>query len=396
VNWYCQLAGGVTTVLQPGSANSIGGQSQTTKVRWGVAHPDQMHFEGAIPGIKFALGENPRSVNWDAATGQYPRTRMGVEMLIRDRFTAAKEYAADSKHRRDFELEALAEILAGTRLVHAHSYRQDEMVMLATVADEFNFKLGTYTHALEGYKIADFVKKHAIGASGFTDWWAYKVEVQDAIPFAFLLMHRGPASPSRSTATATSSPASTPRRARRSVRPARRRHPQEEALKMVTLNPAIQLKVDNRVGTIEAGKDADLVVWTANPLSSFARAERTFVDGRELFSLEKDKELRARNSAERTRLIQKLLSGDKKKKADGDKDGDAPAAAPAGGRRRRGPGVDTRPTPPSDDYAGATSVIDDLEDERADLRRFYMELMTSGKDPRFAPGVCGCGQLHAY
>ncbi len=399
VNWYRQLAGGVTTVLQlHGSANSIGGQSQTTKVRWGVAHPDQMHFEGAIPGIKFALGENPRSVNWDAATGQYPRTRMGVEMLIRDRFTAAKEYAADSKHRRDFELEALAEILAGTRLVHAHSYRQDEMVMLATVADEFNFKLGTYTHALEGYKIADFVKKHAIGASGFTDWWAYKVEVQDAIPFAFPLMHKAGVtvsfnSDSNELARRLNSEAGKAIKYGQLVGGIS----QEEALKMVTLNPAIQLKVDNRVGTIEAGKDADLVVWTANPLSSFARAERTFVDGRELFSLEKDKELRARNSAERTRLIQKLLSGDKKKKADGDKDGDAPAAAPAGGRRRRGPGVDTRPTPPSDDYAGATSVIDDLsEDERADLRRFYMELMTSGKDPRFAPGVCGCGQLHAY
>lgn len=399
VNWYRQLAGGVTAVLQlHGSANSIGGQSQTTKVRWGVAHPDDMHFEGAIPGIKFALGENPRSVNWDAATGQYPRTRMGVEMLIRDRFTAAKEYAANPKHRRDLELEALAEIMAGTRLVHAHSYRQDEMVMLATVADDFKFKLGTYTHALEGYKIADFVKKHAIGASGFTDWWAYKVEVQDAIPFAFPLMHKAGVtvsfnSDSNELARRLNSEAGKAIKYGQLVGGIS----QEEALKMVTLNPAIQLKVDSRVGTIEAGKDADLVVWTANPLSSFARAERTFVDGRELFSLEKDKELRAKNSAERTRLIQKLLSGDKKKKADGDKEGDAPAAAPAGGRRRRGPGVDTRPTPPSDNYAGATSVIDDLsEEERADLRRFYMELMTSGKDPRFAPGVCGCGQLHAY
>ncbi|HEX2836907.1 MAG TPA: amidohydrolase family protein [Phycisphaerales bacterium] len=400
VNWYRQLAGGVTAVLQlHGSANSIGGQSQTTKVRWGVQHPDDMHFEGAIPGIKFALGENPRSVNWDAATGQYPRTRMGVEMLIRDRFTAAKEYAADAKHRRDLELEALADILAGTRLVHAHSYRQDEMVMLATVAGEFNFKLGTYTHALEGYKVADFVKKHAIGASGFTDWWAYKVEVQDAIPFAFPLMHKAGVtvsfnSDSNELARRLNSEAGKAIKYGQLVGGIS----QEEALKMVTLNPAIQLKVENRVGTIEAGKDADLVVWTANPLSSFARAERTFVDGRELFSLEKDKELRARNSAERTRLIQKLLSGDKKKKADGDKPSeDAPAAAPAGGRRRRGPGVDTRPTPPSDEYAGATSVIDDLsEEERAELRRFYMELMTSGKDPRFAPGVCGCGQLHAY
>ncbi len=392
VNWYRQLAGGVTSVLQlHGSANAIGGQSQTTKLRWGVAHPDDMHFEGAIPGIKFALGENPRSVNWDANTGQYPRTRMGVEMLIRDRFTAAREYAANPNHRRDLELEALAEILAGQRLVHCHSYRQDEMVMLATVADDFHFKLGTYTHALEGYKIADFVKTHAIGASGFTDWWAYKVEVQDAIPYAFPLMHKA--------GVVVSFNSDSNELARRLNAEAGKAVKygdlvggisQEEALKMVTLNPAKQLKIDNRVGTIEVGKDADLVVWSTIPLSSFARAERTFVDGREEFSLEKDKELRAKNAAERARLIQKLVAGDKKKKPDADEKKDE-GGPPAGeGRRRRRPPNET-------DYAGSTSFLDEMTDqERAQVRQFYLDLQTSGKDPRFAPGVCGCGQLHTY
>jgi ubiquitin len=275
------------------------------------------------------------------------------------------------------------------------------MVMLANVAGEFGFTIGTYTHALEGYKVADFVREHSLGASGFTDWWAYKVEVQDAIPHAFPLMHKAGV-----TVSFNSDSNEMARRLNSEAGKAIKYGDlvggisQEEALKMVTLNPAKQLKIDGRVGTIEPGKDADVVVWTANPLSSFARAERTFVDGREMFSLSRDAELRAKNASERTRLIQKLLAGDKKKKGDDAKEGDGSSSGPPASGRRRRPGTDTRPTaPPQDDgdYAGAATSIDELTDaKRAQLRQFYLDLQTSGKDARFMPGVCGCGQFHAY
>jgi len=190
ISWYRQLACGVTTVNSlHGSANPIGGQSQTNKVRWGVAHPDDMHFGGAKPGIKFALGENVKQSNWgDDYKTRYPQTRMGVEAIMRDRFFAAREYA--KKHDAvDLELEALAEILSGDRLIHCHSYRQDEILMLARIARDFKFRIGTYQHILEGYKVTDAIKAHAIGASAFSDWWAYKVEVQDAIPYNGPIMH---------------------------------------------------------------------------------------------------------------------------------------------------------------------------------------------------------------
>jgi imidazolonepropionase-like amidohydrolase len=394
VNWYRQLAGGVTSVLSlHGSANAIGGQSQVNKLRWGCARPEDMHMQGAIAGIKFALGENPRSVNWDAQTTQYPRSRMGVEMLIRDRFTAAREYAAaraDTNTRRDLELEALAEILAGTRLVHCHSYRQDEMVMLAHVAQEFGFTIGTYTHALEGYKVADYVRDHALGASGFADWWAFKVEVQDAIPYAFPIMHKVGV-----TASFNSDSNELARRLNLEAAKAVKYGEgvggisPEEAWKFVTLNPAKQLKIESRVGALKEGMDADVVVWSADPLSTYARVERTYVDGRELFSLAADAQARARNASERTRLIQKLLT-EGKKKPDADKS-ESPAG-PARARRR----------PPSDDgeaheleYAGAISELDALSaDQRQQLREIYIQMLQSGRDPRFAPGVCGCGTLH--
>ena len=394
VNWYRQLAGGVTTVLSlHGSANAIGGQSQTNKLRWGCAVPDDMHFEGAIPGIKFALGENPRSVNWDAGTGQYPRSRMGVEKLIRDRFTAAKEYAAvngpfasdlepaknqdnpfPSPHvtalplRRDLELEALAEILAGQRLIHCHSYRQDEIVMLTQVARDFNFKIGTFQHVLEGYKVADYVRDYSGGGSGFSDWWAFKVEVQDAIPAGFPLMHKVGAvasfnSDSNSLARHLNVEAGKAIKYGREVggiEPA-------DALKFVTLNPAKQLRIDNRVGAIAPGLDADIAVWNGNPMSTFSRCERTFVDGRELFSLEQDAKHRATITAERQRLIAKLLDY-KKKNPDDKKDGD----------KKDEP---TKPTDFSDQQLAA-------------IRARQLEIMRSGRDPFYAPGVCGCGVMH--
>ncbi|MFM9994909.1 MAG: amidohydrolase family protein [Phycisphaerales bacterium] len=385
INWYRQLAGGITTVNNlHGSANPIGGQNCVNKARWGVLHPDDMHFEGAKPGIKFALGENVKQSNWDAAERtRYPQTRMGVESIIRDRFVAAKEYAAARSGgsleaaavRRDLELDALAEILAGDRLVHCHSYRQDEILMLARLAQEFGFTIGTFQHNLEGYKVADAVRDSALGASLFSDWWNYKVEVQDAIPQAGPIMWE--------VGNVVSYNSDSDELARRmnveagkavkygGLKP-------EEALKFVTINPAIQLAVDGRVGSLEAGKDADVAIWSGPPLSSLSRCEATFVDGRELFSLEQDKKHRATIAGERRRLIQKLLAdsagGRPEGRPEGGRDGEA---GPPGGRRR-----------PTDDLDPRADYY------RAQLREHYLDMMRRGLDPETHKcGDCGMSVL---
>lgn len=308
INWYRQLAGGVTTVNNMhGSANPIGGQTQTNKVRWGAVHPDDMHLQGAKPGIKFALGENVKQSNWQSPRTRYPQSRMGVETLIRDRFFAAKEYARANNPRRDLELEALAEILAGERLVHCHSYRQDEILMLCRVAEDFGFKIGTFQHGLEVYKVAEAVRDNAIGASLFSDWWAYKVEVQDAIAQA------GPLQTEVGVLTSYNSDSDELARrmhveAAKAYKYSDGRLSKEDALKFVTINPAIQLGIDNRIGSIEVGKDADLAIWSGDPLSSFSMCEATWIDGREYFSIERDAQLRAQNAEHRSRITQKILT----------------------------------------------------------------------------------------
>jgi imidazolonepropionase-like amidohydrolase len=333
VNWYRQLAGGVTAVnTLHGSANAIGGHNAITKLRWGDPNPLGMKMTEAPAGIKFALGENPKRGNsGDGSTFRYPQTRMGVEAQIRDRFHAAKEYAAarakDPAHPRDLELDALAEVLAGTRLVHAHSYRQDEILMLGHVARDFNFTIGTYQHILEGYKVAEVLKAHSGGASGFSDWWAFKVEVQDAIPFAFPLMHKvGVLCSFNSDDTEMARRLNT--EAAKAVKYGNLTD--EEALAFVTLNAAKQMKIDAFVGSIEVGKQADLTLWSGHPLSSLSRVHRTWVDGVERFSLERDASLRARNAADRERILQKLLK-DKTDRPSGSGSG------PRSGGRRRGP-----------------------------------------------------------
>jgi imidazolonepropionase-like amidohydrolase len=424
INWYRQLAGGVTTVNNlHGSANAIGGQNQVNKLRWGAAHPDDMHFAGAKPGIKFALGENPRQANsGDGGGDRYPATRMGVEMLIRDRFTAAKDYASrhegtearrhegkslsrgDSSStsslrasvpsslsdRRDLELEALSEILKGDRLVHCHSYRQDEIVMLCNVAKDFGFKIGTFQHILEGYKVADYVKNYSGGGSAFSDWWAYKIEVQDAIPQGPPLMHE--------VGAVVSYNSDSDEMARRlNVEAAKAvkygNLSEEEALKFVTLNPAKQLQIDKQVGSLEVGKDADFVIWSGNPLSSLSRCEQTWIDGKKYFSLEDDAKERAKITAERTRLIQKVLTEGKKKKARGDKDGkdgekgegDKADARPDGPRPEGGPpeGRRGRRRPPNE--------VDQYENQYSDealLRAYYEDLNNRGYDPNTTtPGL---------
>ncbi len=312
ISWYRQLACGVTTVNSlHGSANPIGGQSQTNKVRWGVRHPDDMHFEGAKPGIKFALGENVKQSNWgDDYRTRYPQTRMGVEAIMRDRFFAARDYAR-SHDKVDLELEALAEILSGERLIHCHSYRQDEILMLTRIARDFGFRIGTFQHVLEGYKVADAIKLHAIGASAFSDWWAYKVEVQDAIPYNGPIMHEAGV-----LVSFNSDSDELVRRLHLEAAKAVKYGGLEpsEALKFVTINPAIQLGIGKRVGSLEAGKDADLAIWNASPLSVYTRCQATWIDGREYYSTKLDQQHRTWITSERERLIQKILTSPKTKR----------------------------------------------------------------------------------
>ncbi|MBL8306041.1 MAG: amidohydrolase family protein, partial [Rubrivivax sp.] len=309
IDLYRQLAGGLTTAnLLHGSANAIGGQSQVIKLRWG-ASADGLRFEGAQPAIKFALGENVK--NW----GPRPATRMGTEQLLRDRFLAAQEYAAAwrahraspkavPEPRRELQLETLVEILERRRAVHIHSYRADEILMFVRLAQELNIEVAAFQHVLEGYKVADAIASIGAGGSTFSDWWNYKMEVTDAIPFNGALMHRA--------GVLTSFNSDDGELARRMNTEAAKamkygRLSETEALALVTINPARQLRVDARTGSLEAGKDADFVIWNAHPLSTYAKAEQTWIDGRRYFDLETDRRLREEAAAERARLVTAVL-----------------------------------------------------------------------------------------
>ena len=319
---YRELAGGLTTInILHGSANPIGGQNAVIKLRWG-GNADDMLFEGAKPGVKFALGENVKQSNWgDDYRTRYPQTRMGVEQIMRDRFLAAQEYQAEWENykkkkgvippRRDLELEALAEVLDGERLVHSHSYRQDEILMLVRIADDFGFQIGTFQHVLEGYKIAEALATHGAGASTFSDWWAYKFEVYDAIPHNGALMYEAGV-----LVSFNSDSNELARRMNLEAAKAVRYGgvPESDALKFVTLNPAIQLRIDDRVGSLEEGKDGDFVLWSGSPLSTYSICEQTWIDGRKYFDIETDKQMREQVMAERSRLVQLVLGGDDKSK----------------------------------------------------------------------------------
>jgi imidazolonepropionase-like amidohydrolase len=328
VQIYRQLAGGVTTAnILHGSANTIGGQNQVVKFRWG-ALPEEMKFAGAPPGIKFALGENVKQSNWgDQFKSRYPQTRMGVEQLVRDAFRAARDYrrrqsewkekAAGLPPRIDLELEALAEVLEGKRLIHCHSYRQDEILAFLRTCEDFDVKVGTLQHILEGYKLADVLARHGVGASSFSDWWAYKYEVLDAIPHNGALMHQA--------GVVVSFNSDDPELARRLNLEAAKavRYgdvPPAEALKFVTLNPAKQLGIDKWVGSLEVGKDADLAVWSAPPLSSYTRCEQTWIDGRKYFDRGDEARRRGRFNEMRAALIQRVLaSGEEPEGLDDDR-----------------------------------------------------------------------------
>ncbi len=335
INWYRQLAGGLTVSnTLHGSANPIGGRNQVNKIRWGARYPEDFHLKGAKPGIKFALGENVKR-----RVGRYPDTRMGVQTLMRDRFLAAREYLearrapGGERIRRDLELDALSEILEGKRLIHCHSYRQDEILMMCRIAEEFGFKIGTFQHVLEGYKIAEAIKEFAIGASGFSDWWAYKVEVQDAIPYSGAIMHNAGV-----LVSFNSDDSELARRLNLEAAKAVKYGglSKQEALKFVTINSAIQLAIQDRVGSLETGKDADFVIWSGDPLSTLSRCESTWIDGREYFSLEKDRDHREWIRKERQRLIHKILSSSSKKEDEKDKDKEKEEPDTSGGLDREG------------------------------------------------------------
>lgn len=326
-NIYRQLAGGVTTSqLLHGSANPIGGQSAIVKLRWGKT-ADEMRFEDADGFIKFALGENVKQSNWgDLYRNRYPQTRMGVEQIFESYFSRAKEYGDAMKAgklvRRDLDLEAVLEILNGERFISCHSYQQGEINMLMKVAERHGFRVNTFTHILEGYKVADQMAEHGAAGSTFSDWWAYKYEVNEAIPYNGALMHE------QGVLTAFNSDDA--EMARRLNQEAAKAVlfggvSEEDAWKFVTLNPAKMLHLDNRVGSLKVGKDADVVVWNDHPMSVYARAERTFVDGIEYFNRQRDAELREQVREERNALIQKSLEA---------KQGGAETQKPTGKQRR--------------------------------------------------------------
>ncbi|MEX2589138.1 MAG: amidohydrolase family protein [Chitinophagales bacterium] len=320
VNIYRQLSGGVTAAqLLHGSANPIGGQSALIKMRWGK-NPEAMKIEGADGFIKFALGENVKQSNWgEKNTVRFPQTRMGVEQVFVDYFSRAKAYEQKQKEyqnlsnkerrnteapRKDLDLEAVLEVVNGERFVTCHSYVQSEINMLMKVAEDFGFRINTFTHVLEGYKIADKLKAHGAAASTFSDWWAYKYEVIDAIPQnASILNEQGVLT------SINSDDAEMGRRlnqeAAKSIKYGGMSR--EDTWKMITLNPAKMLHLDHRMGSIKAGKDADLVLWSGDPLSIYSKVEKTIIDGICYYDFETDKEKREAIKQERARLIQKML-----------------------------------------------------------------------------------------
>jgi imidazolonepropionase-like amidohydrolase len=331
-NIYEQLAGGLTTAnLLHGSANPIGGQNQVIKLRDG-ASPEELKFEGAPPGIKFALGENVKQSNaGERNTTRFPQTRMGVRTFHANRFTAAQQYLKDwegfqrlggLQPRRDLELETLGEIIQGKRWIHCHSYRQDEILAFLRTMEAFNVQIGTFQHILEGYKVADEIAAHGAGASCFADWWAYKFEVYDAIPHAGSLMRE------RDVLVSFNSDSSD--LARRLNTEAAKAvkfggTPEIEALKFVTINPAKQLRIDARVGSLEPGKDADFAIWSKAPLDSTTACLQTWIDGKKYFDRAQAAERAAALVQEREDLIAKAkkiakLAGGGSSGGEGEKD----------------------------------------------------------------------------
>ncbi len=334
INIYRGLAGGLTVsnVLH-GSANAIGGQTEVIKLRWGKS-ADELRFEGAKPGIKFALGENPKRQGQPSQNffsqgppqeRRYPGTRMGVEEVIRTSFAEAKNYQADWKEyrarvsrgehpvppRKDLRLDPLVEVLEGTRYVHAHCYRSDEILMLLRVADEMGFKIRTLQHVLEGYKVAKEIAAHGAGASTFSDWWSYKIEAYDATPYNAAIMTR------KGVTVSLNSDSDELQRHLNLEAAKTMRYgglSETEALALVTINPAKQLGVEDKVGSIEVGKSADLVLFDKHPLSGTSKALKVWIDGHEYFDRDRDLENRPKFQERKKLLLDKENAAGEKAK----------------------------------------------------------------------------------
>jgi imidazolonepropionase-like amidohydrolase len=318
INIYRQLSGGVTSShILHGSANTIGGQTQLIKLRWGM-DDEGLKFRNWDPFIKFALGENVKRTT-SQNNNRFPDTRMGVEEVLMDAFQRASDYreamkkvspggkaaSQETRPRRDLQLDALVEILNKKRFITCHSYVQSEITALMRVAEKFGFRVNTFTHILEGYKVADKIKEHGANASTFSDWWAYKIEVQDAIAYNATIMQKEGLNVCINS--------DDPEMARRLNQEAAKSvkyggMSEEEAFNMVTLNPAKALHVQDRVGSIRTGKDADLVLWSDHPLSIYAKPEKTIVDGIVYFDLQRDSAMRRYIASERGRLEQKMIA----------------------------------------------------------------------------------------
>ena len=377
IDIYRDLAGGVTSAnILHGSANAIGGQTLVIKLRWGQPAA-KLPFEGALPGIKFALGENPKRSNF-SIPGQprrYPSTRMGVEETIRGAFSEARDYkkawedydkrlAAGEKNlippRRDLRLEPLVEVLEGKRYVHSHCYREDEILMLLRVAKEFGFKVRTFQHVLEGYKVADELAAAGVGASTFSDWWAYKVEAYDAIPYNAALMTRRGVLVSINSDDAEEA-THLNQEAAKSMKFGGLSH--DEALKMITLNPAIQLGIDRRVGTIDVGKDADLAIYNRDPLSAYAVVQKTLIDGRVYFDRQRDLAERSEHEKEKKALIDKFKKAAEKKPEEKKPDatvpiGQKPAEKKPEEKKQEEKKPEEKPKPPQlDDTDSAAETV---------------------------------------
>ena len=322
-NIYRQLAGGLTTAnLLHGSANPIGGQNAVIKLRFGQL-PDEMIFKNAPPGIKFALGENVKQSNWgDDRKTRFPQTRMGVKTFFNNRFIKSRQYLDKWKNanarnlpppRRDLEMEAIGEIIEGKRLIHCHSYRQDEMLIFLRTMERFGVQVATLQHVLEGYKIADEIAAHGAGASSFSDWWAYKFEVYDAIPYNGSLLHE------RGALVSFNSDSSDLAR-RMNLEAAKAvkygKVSEEEALKFVTLNPAKQLQIDKWVGSLESGKDADFVIWNGHPLSTQTLCDETWIEGKQYFDRAKAASRAKKMLEEREALLARARAKDEAEKPD--------------------------------------------------------------------------------
>ena len=306
---YRQLAGGLTTAhIKHGSANPIGGENVFVKMRWGSL-PDDLKLEGAPRTVKFALGENPKR-----RQGRYPDTRMGTQEIIRDHFLAARDYEREWQRweangegippRRDLRMEAILDILNQELLISSHGYRADEFLALVRLAEEFGFRVQTLQHGVEAYKIAPELAASGVAAVVWSDWGGFKLEAYDATVYnARILIEAGVVTSLHSDDSEIASRMNweAGKLLRTGLTP-------EQALSTVTNGSAKAVAIDARVGSLEAGKDGDFVIWSGNPLSQFTRAEQTWVDGRRYFSLEEDAAMRVQIDRERTQLIQAILS----------------------------------------------------------------------------------------